>query len=67
MKAKEKITPQRASAKGRFIGSGSVAGWKEKLSVSQLEQIDRHAGRTMSRLGYTLAPDLPEILAEVRA
>jgi hypothetical protein len=67
MKAKEKITPQRASAKGRFIGSGSVAGWKEKLTVSQLQRIDRYAGAAMSRLGYTPAVDLPETLAEVRA
>ncbi len=67
MKAKEKITPQRASAKGRFIGSGSIAGWKEKLSLSQLQRIDRYAGRAMLRLGYTPAVDLPETLAEVRA
>lgn len=67
MKAKEKITPQRASAKGRFIGSGSVAGWKEKLTVLQLQQIDRYAGRAMSRLGYIPAGDLAETLVEVRA
>jgi estrone sulfotransferase len=67
MKAKEKITPQKASAKGRFIGSGSVAGWKEKLNVSQLQLIDRFAGQTMSRLGYALSVDLSKPLAEVRA
>jgi len=67
MKAKEKITPQRASAKGRFIGSGSVAGWKEKLSPSQLQLIDRYAGRAMSRLGYAHGVDQPNTLAEVRA
>jgi hypothetical protein len=67
MKAKEKITPQKASAKGRFIGSGSVAGWKEKLNVSQLQLIDRYAGQTMSRLGYALSVELSKSLAEVQA
>ena len=67
MKAKEKITPQRASAKGRFIGSGSVAGWKEKLRVGQLQLIDRYAGRAMSRLGYAPGVEQPNTLAEVRA
>ena len=67
MKAKEKITPQRASAKGRFIGSGSVQGWKQKLSVPQLQLIDQYAGRAMSRLGYALALEAPKTLAEVRA
>jgi hypothetical protein len=67
MKAKEKVTPQRASAKGRFIGSGSVAGWKEKLSVSQLQLIDQYAGKAMSRLGYAPGVDASTTLAEARA
>lgn len=67
MKAKEKITPQKASAKGRFIGSGAVAGWKEKLNVSQLQLIDQYAGQTMSRLGYALSVELSKPLAEVQA
>lgn len=67
MKAKEKISPQRASAKGRFVGSGSVAGWKDKLTVSQLQLIDQYAGGAMSRLGYAPATEVTETLAEVRA
>jgi hypothetical protein len=67
MKAKEKVTPQRASAKGRFIGSGSVAGWKEKLSVSQLQLIDQYAGKAMSRLGYAPGVDAANTLTEARA
>ncbi|MBZ5679771.1 MAG: sulfotransferase domain-containing protein [Acidobacteriia bacterium] len=67
MKAKEKVTPQRASAKGRFVGSGSVAGWKDKLTASQLQRIDQYAGGAMARLGYAPAGDLAETLAEVRA
>jgi hypothetical protein len=67
MKRKEKVTPQRASARGRFVGSGSVAGWKEKMTTSQLQRIDQYAGGAMSRLGYAPAGDLAETLAEVRA
>lgn len=67
MKAKEKVSPQRASAKGRFVRSGSVAGWKEKLTPSQLRLIDQYAGSAMSRLGYAPAEHLTENLAEVRA
>ena len=67
MKAKEKVTPQRASAKGRFVGSGSVAGWKEKLTPAQLRLMDQFAGPAMARLGYAPAGDLAETLAEVRA
>ncbi len=67
MKAKEKVSPQKASAKGRFVGSGSVAGWKGKLTPSQLELIDRYAGPTMSRLGYSLSTQTAETLAEVQA
>jgi hypothetical protein len=67
MKAKEKVTPQRASAKGRFVRSGSVAGWKDKLTPAQLELIERYAGGAMSRLGYTSANDVAEPLQEVRA
>jgi Sulfotransferase domain len=67
MKAKEKISPQRASAKGRFVGSGSVAGWKDKLNPAQLQKIDQYAGAAMSRLGYASAAESNEMLAEVRA
>lgn len=52
MREKEKINPQRASARGRFIGSGSVGGWQEKLTVQQIERIEREAGKTLERLGY---------------
>jgi len=67
MKAKEKVSPQRASAKGRFVGSGSVAGWKGKLNPSQLELIDRYAGPTMVRLGYALGQETGRPVEEVGA
>lgn len=67
MKEKEKINPQRASAKGRFVGSGSVAGWKNKLTPAQLQKMDQYAGSAMTRLGYALASETNEVLAEVQA
>jgi hypothetical protein len=67
MKEKEKVNPQRASAKGRFVGSGSVAGWKSKLTPAQLQKMDQYAGSAMARLGYALASESKETLAEVQA
>jgi hypothetical protein len=66
MKAKEKATPQRASAQGRFVRSGSVAGWRDKLSASQTQLIEHYAGGAMSRLGYESASKFTETLAEAR-
>jgi len=65
MRAKEKVSPQRASANGRFVRSGSISGWKEKLTPSQMELFDQHAGEVMANLGYTSAT--PATLDEVRA
>lgn len=67
MKAKEKVTPQRASAKGRFVGSGSVSGWKAKFNSAELELVDRYAGPTMTRLGYSLSTEQVEPQTEVRS
>ena len=66
MKAKEKAAPQRASAQGRFVRSGSVAGWRDKLSASQTQLIEHYAGGAMSRLGYAGESKMAETLAEVR-
>ncbi len=66
MKAKEKATPQRASAQGRFVRSGSVAGWRDKLTASQTQLIEHYAGSAMSRLGYAGANNITETLAGVR-
>jgi hypothetical protein len=66
MKAKEKASPQRASAQGRFVRSGSVAGWRDKLTASQTQLIEHYAGSAMSRLGYASASNIAEPLAAVR-
>jgi len=52
MREKEKVNPQRASARGRFIGNGSVGGWQEKLTPQQIELIEAQAGQILARLGY---------------
>lgn len=52
MREKEKVSPQKASARGRFIGSGSVGGWQEKLTPQQIELIQQYAGDALARLGY---------------
>jgi hypothetical protein len=43
------------SEDARFVRSGSVAGWRKRLSDYQLEEIDRLAGSTLIRCGYPLA------------
>jgi len=46
--------------KDRVVRSGSVEGWRSKLSPSQLELIERHCGDVMLRLGYVLAKNSVE-------
>ena len=36
----------------RFVRSGSVGGWREKLSESQIELVTRYAGDALVRAGY---------------
>ncbi len=36
----------------RFVRSGSVGGWREKLSESQIEMVTRYAGEALVRAGY---------------
>jgi hypothetical protein len=52
MKEKERIAPQRASVKGRFVRAGAVQGWRSKLSAEQLQIIDEYAGAALERLAY---------------
>ena len=55
MKEKERAEPQRASIKDRFVRSGSMQGWRAKLTPAQLELFDKHAGSALERLGYPLS------------
>jgi hypothetical protein len=52
MREKEKKNPQRVSQKGRFVGSGSVEGWRSKLSDAQVQMIEKYAAGTLLRVGY---------------
>jgi hypothetical protein len=52
MRQKEKVDPQRASAKGKFIRSGSAGGWRDVFSEEQCQLVQQHAGNIMARLGY---------------
>jgi hypothetical protein len=61
MKEKERIAPQRASVKGRFVRAGAVQGWRSKLTAEQLEVIDKYAGVSMQRLGYPLSSESVEM------
>jgi hypothetical protein len=36
----------------RFVRSGAAGGWRTKLSTSQVDLINRYAGKTLERLGY---------------
>jgi len=55
MKEKEKANPQRASAKGRFIRSGSVGSWRSTFTDRQAQLVQQYAGTLMARLGYPTA------------
>jgi hypothetical protein len=41
----------------RFVRTGSVGGWREKLSETQIEMVDRYAGEALLRAGYPLGFD----------
>jgi hypothetical protein len=52
MRDKEKVNPQKASAKGRFIRSGAVGGWRERFTETQAELVEKYAGNLLARLGF---------------
>jgi len=52
MRDQEKRNPVKASAKGRFIRSGAVEGWREKFTDAQAQLVQQCAGNVLSRLGY---------------
>jgi Sulfotransferase domain len=53
MQEKERLSPQLP--KDAFVRSGSVQGWREKLTKSQVEMIEEYAGSALVRLGYPLS------------
>lgn len=63
MKEKEKQNPQRASAKGRFIRSGSAGGWRSNFTERQAQLVQQYGGSLLARLGYSEARSLEGQLA----
>jgi hypothetical protein len=55
----------------RFVRSGSVGGWREKLSDTQIDMVTRYAGEALLRAGYPAGLGMPtqgeELASEVRA
>jgi len=51
----------------RFVRSGSVGGWREKLSDAQIEMVTRDAGEALVRAGYPagLTEEAPAELASM--
>jgi hypothetical protein len=55
MRSKEdasKSLPASSSEVGRFVRTGSVAGWQERFSQAQIDSVARSAAEALSRLGY---------------
>jgi hypothetical protein len=63
MRAKEDnagTLPKTKEERGRWIGQGSVFGWRQRLTPNQLEIVDAYAGEMLDRLGYMRAASLDE-------
>jgi hypothetical protein len=60
MRAKEdRRTGKKYADEGdRHTRSGSVGGWRERLTREQLQLIETYTGRVLQRLGYPLAEEL---------
>jgi hypothetical protein len=55
----------------RFVRTGSVGGWREKLSDAQIDMVTKYAGEALLRAGYPAGLGIPaqseEVASEVRA
>lgn len=63
MREKERHAPQLPSGKGSFVRSGSVQGWRGKLTQAQVELFEQYAGGVLTRLGYPLSDGSQEAMA----
>jgi hypothetical protein len=69
MQEKEQRSPQlsdsapkpTASEESRFIRSGSIGGWRNRLSDVQVETIEQRAGKVLARLGYPIGGHKAEL------
>ena len=61
MRAKEdnaRTLPHTTEKHGRWIGQGSVYGWRQRLTSKQVEIVHTYAGEMLDRLGYMSATSL---------
>jgi hypothetical protein len=49
----------------RFVRSGSVGGWREKLSPAQIEVVAKYAAEALQRTGYTVGQETPPQRQEI--
>jgi hypothetical protein len=69
MQEKEQRSPQLSNAapnpngsqESRFIRSGSIAGWRNRLSTDQLSLLEDKAGPVLQRMGYPTGSAAREI------
>jgi hypothetical protein len=57
MKQKEDSSPQMPKGSDRFVRSGAVGGWVERLTAAQLESMEKLAGDALLRTGYSLGQE----------
>lgn len=75
MQEKEQRSPQLSNAapkanapeESRFIRSGSVGGWRNRLTEAQVALIERHAGAVLSRMGYPTGHQAKEAVVSGKA
>lgn len=68
MQEKEHRSPQLAATapkphvgeESRFIRSGSVGRWRNRLTEAQVELIEQHAGKVLARMGYPTGKSEPK-------
>ena len=61
MQEKERREPVKASVKGRFVNTGSVQGWRSKLTPAQVQLIEQYAGSVLQRLGHPLSTEIGDL------
>ena len=57
MRAKEAVA-QKLAAPG-FVRSGSVGGWRNRLTEAEVRLMEDHAGSALERMGYRVGSPLP--------
>ncbi len=58
------IVGHTLTEQGRFVRSGSMGKWRDRLTPFQLDMVDQYAGTTLTKMGYPLGH---EVLADRQA